>query len=406
MNNLFWQCQALSKIKLDWTIWKAGYNSNAGTPASGEYILKRELLESGTMTERYNTGWSIYVSDESPTSLRFTFRSAGSITLNKVGTFTSGSAEYRTDLNQDWQPYEFGNELHPLADGWVEFRGSDVISQSSSRYHQFVISGTAEASGDITSLFNKDYATYASKNYCAYQMFKNCSSLVRAPELPLAKLSKGCYQSMFENCTSLVSGPSELPVMILAEDCYRQMFYNCTVIAEAPELPATTLANNCYYRMFYSCKNITDRPELPALTLSQYCYYEMFCNTRLTKAGHLPATTLANYCYHGMFRDNPALIETATIAATEMKMGCCQGMYANSGGLSNIAVLDFSHVTKLAADCFKEIMVYVPYKEFRMPDCPYVAGAYSKICTWGSGGDIYWPYAQIPSGWFDASGYA
>lgn len=42
----------------------------------------------------------------------------------------------------------------------------------------------------------------------------------------------------------------------MAEDCYRSMFRGCTSLTSAPELPATTLTAYCYKSMFYGCKNI------------------------------------------------------------------------------------------------------------------------------------------------------
>ena len=39
----------------------------------------------------------------------------------------------------------------------------------------------------------------------------------------------------------------------MADDCYQYMFRGCTSLISAPELPATTLADFCYYRMFNGC---------------------------------------------------------------------------------------------------------------------------------------------------------
>jgi hypothetical protein len=60
-------------------------------------------------------------------------------------------------------------------------------------------------------------------------MFKNCSSLTTAPELPAAELVNYCYAYMFSGCSSLTT---------------------------APVLPATTLANECYYYMFNGCTKL------------------------------------------------------------------------------------------------------------------------------------------------------
>jgi hypothetical protein len=54
------------------------------------------------------------------------------------------------------------------------------------------------------------------------------------------------------------------------------MFRDCSGLTEAPELPATSLAERCYYAMFSSCSSLTTAPVLPATTLVWYCYYNMF----------------------------------------------------------------------------------------------------------------------------------
>ena len=54
------------------------------------------------------------------------------------------------------------------------------------------------------------------------------------------------------------------------------LFKNCTLLASAPELPATTLANECYSSMFYGCANLINAPALPAETLADGCYSWMF----------------------------------------------------------------------------------------------------------------------------------
>ena len=54
------------------------------------------------------------------------------------------------------------------------------------------------------------------------------------------------------------------------------MFRNCTALTQALELPATTLVDRCYDSMFSGCTSLTQAPELPATTLSDYCYYYMF----------------------------------------------------------------------------------------------------------------------------------
>jgi hypothetical protein len=61
---------------------------------------------------------------------------------------------------------------------------------------------------------------------------------------------------MFKGCTSLTTAP-ELPATTATIGCYREMFKGCTSLAQAPELPATTLADYCYSWMFEGCKKLS-----------------------------------------------------------------------------------------------------------------------------------------------------
>jgi hypothetical protein len=60
---------------------------------------------------------------------------------------------------------------------------------------------------------------------------------------------------MFRNCTSLTKAPA-LPAESVSEGCYSNIFKGCSSLTQAPELPATTLARTCYYSMFNGCTNL------------------------------------------------------------------------------------------------------------------------------------------------------
>ena len=84
---------------------------------------------------------------------------------------------------------------------------------------------------------------------------------------------------MFKGCTGLTTAP-ELPATTLATFCYREMFYGCTSLTTAPELPATTLAFHCYRDMFNGCS------KLSKVTMLATDYYASFClNKWLDNAG-------------------------------------------------------------------------------------------------------------------------
>ena len=133
-------------------------------------------------------------------------------------------------------------------------------------------------------------------------MFRDCKSLITAPELPATVLGSECYQYMFYGCTSLVNAP-ELPATTLTEKCYQYMFYGCTSLLTAPKIMAMTTAPGSQKGMFKNCTSLVNAPELPATNLGIGCYVEMFDGcTSLVNAPELPATTLSQYCYQYMFR--------------------------------------------------------------------------------------------------------
>ena len=59
------------------------------------------------------------------------------------------------------------------------------------------------------------------------EMFRDCTSLVNAPQLPATTMIEGCYEYMFQGCTSLTQAP-ELPATSLVQSCYIYMFKGCT----------------------------------------------------------------------------------------------------------------------------------------------------------------------------------
>ena len=110
------------------------------------------------------------------------------------------------------------------------------------------------------------------------------------------------YSGLFKGCTDLITAP-ELPLTTLLYGFYQQMFYGCTSLTKAPKLPATKLVDSCYDSMFRGCTSLTTAPELPATKLASYCYRNMFNGcTSLTQAPELPASELVNFCYDSMFR--------------------------------------------------------------------------------------------------------
>ena len=189
---------------------------------------------------------------------------------------------YKVDTGSGWTAYELGTVIN-LNKGqsckWRCTRRSDTFS--SDTYVQFVMTGKIKASNLVTSIIKDDLepTSLEGYSYACCNLFKGCTSLVKAPKLPATILADYCYYQMFSGCDGLTQAP-KLPATILADYCYYQMFSGCDGLTQAPKLPATILADYCYREMFEWCKGLTQAPELPATKLAYGCYYYMLygCN--------------------------------------------------------------------------------------------------------------------------------
>ena len=229
-----------------------------------------------------------------------------SVQLTAVGSAPPTVTLVKSFDGVNWEAYTVGEVIElPSVGNSVYLAagegGNETFGSSIRKFHKFIINGLVAASGDITSLRHFDLEHTPLARYCYYGMFRGCTGLTSAPELPATTLVDSCYYSMFIGCTGLTSAP-ELPATTLVKSCYRQMFKGCTGLTSAPELPATTLGIGCYDSMFQDCTSLTSAPELPATTLVGSCYQHMFGGcTGLTSAPELPATTLVSSCYYSMF---------------------------------------------------------------------------------------------------------
>ena len=193
-------------------------------------------------------------------ALTFKANTANStISLDSVGTPAGIDIEYSTDGGATFSPYTVGTTI-TLANvnDTVMFRagstGQTALADDSSNYHKFVMSGVFTVEEDVSYLLSRSAvpSTTALADYAFYGLFKGCSALQNAPELPWTTMGEGCYGHMFEGCDS-ISGAPELPATTLDDYCYEGMFKGCTTLDSAPSLPATTLATGCYNEMFYGC---------------------------------------------------------------------------------------------------------------------------------------------------------
>ena len=143
-----------------------------------------------------------------PDGLMFRAEEANStVAMQKNGSVTV-SLEYTTD-GSTWQDFIVGTTTVTLANAgdWMALRAKTTntrMSSSESSYNTFVMTGKIAASGSIMYLLKNDGdLDTISSDYCFCRLFRDCTSLTKAPELPATISAYGCYRAMFWGCTSL-----------------------------------------------------------------------------------------------------------------------------------------------------------------------------------------------------------
>ena len=342
-----------------------------------------------------------------PEYLCFTSTGDSTVRMDQKGTpDTSANKVIQYKLNDgEWQTWDLS--AISLTDGdkmYIKADDEIPISESEEIHKEFVMTGSIAASGNIMSLFNFSDTL---NNYAFYGLFKNCSTLTQAPELPTTTLSDHCYSYMFAYCSSLTSAP-ELPATTLERYCYSAMFRACTALTQAPELFATTLTDGCYNMMFIDCKSLKTTPHIHAATTAYKCCYSMFYGcTSLTTALELPATTLTESCYYLMFRDCTALTQAPTLPATTLAVDCYDQMFYGCTSLTQAPELPAITLVKncyynMFANCVK--LNYVKAMFTTTPSSNYTLNWLYNVSSTGTfikSKDATWTNdaAGIPSGW-------
>ena len=199
--------------------------------------------------------------DDLTKPLTFKATQDGSKVWMNIGGYPTGGFQTSRDGGNTWSDWNIYNTIITLNAGEeVSFRAKAdrEFEQSDSKYFQFNMTGKIEAWHNVMSLYRtSDFATYESvMKFAFYYLFKDCTSLTKAPRLPATTLASDCYRSMFQGCTSLTKAPY-LPATSLAETCYKSMFQGCTSLTEGPSLlSATKLGIRCYWQMFSGCSSL------------------------------------------------------------------------------------------------------------------------------------------------------
>ena len=311
------------------TGWNSGMLANTG----------------GDFTGNPEIGKKYYYTPPTPPSTAYlTFSSADTFTITPSAVSWDGSLFYSTNTT-DWIEFDRDGATAALDSGSGDyrlyFRGTDNTLITGGNLAYWTINAapaTVDCSGNIETLL--DYATVDGGGHpamianCFANLFKDCTALGSAPELPATNLVNNCYVGMFRNCTGLTNAPA-LPATTLPGGCYQEMFRDCTSLAQAPALPAMTLSPSCYKGMFTNCTALATAPELPATTLGVTCYQYMFAGcTGLTNAPALQATTLVTGCYHSMFFGCTGLTQLPVLPATNLVPFCYAFMFKDCTGVA------------------------------------------------------------------------
>ena len=367
-DGMFWICGSLNEVRCQ---MPSSYSSSdissvyapvwlEGVASTGTFYTNADAKWPSGVSG-IPTGWT-RVNEGAPSvddiTKPLTFKATqdgSSVTLTTNGS-PVGDFQTSTDGGNTWTDYTLKTAITLNTGDEVSFRAKAdrTSAQTTYVYFRFEMTGKIEAWHNVMSLYRtNDFATYNTVvSYAFRHLFRDCTSLTKAPVLPATTLADDCYEYMFRNCTSLTKAPA-LPAIPLYGSCYQYMFNGCTSLAEAPELPATTLVDRCYESMFGGCTSLTKAPELPATTLTDHCYENMFSGcTSLTKAPELPATTLAQWCYYGMFSSCTSLTKAPELPATTLRDHCYQYMFNGCTSLTKAPELT---ATTLATSCYNSM---------------------------------------------------
>ena len=173
-------------------------------------VGKNKVSVSGISVTPWNTGTIIPDDNKAKYTPYVTFKADGwqlfKMTTNENYKITG--LEYSVN-GGDWitvkedVPVSFGEE-----NGDLRLRGKnpDGTATNSSLYSTiaFINNVDVACTGDIRTLLDwEKYKTVETNNARFCSLFKNCSVLTSAPELPATTLAEHCYYSMFSGCKKL-----------------------------------------------------------------------------------------------------------------------------------------------------------------------------------------------------------
>ena len=183
------------------------------------------------------------------------------------------------------------------------------------------------------------YGLNTNRSNCFNKMFRGCTSLISAPDLPFTTVANGFYYYMFYGCSSLTRPPKEIPLREMGEYTCYAMFQNCTSMTTPVEMPNLTKVGtwSCM-SMYNNCTSLLYAPELYAIIINTGCYQSMFsgCTSMVYPPSVLPAPILMSNCYKSMFNGCSALVIAPLLPAATMVDDCYQYMFAYCSSLTHV----------------------------------------------------------------------
>ena len=227
-------------------------------------VGKNKISVSGINVANWNTGTIINDGKAELYAPYVTFKAEAEqkFKMTTYGGYSISGLQYSVN-GGDWKTVVAGGEGVTFGgtNGDLRLRGTNINGTASGLNAYSTITFTNDVNvtctGDIRTLLDwRNYSTVNTQNAKFCFLFKRCSVLTSAPDLPATTLGYYCYFKMFEGCTSLTSAP-ELKATALADYCYFSMFRGCTSLTSAPKLTATELTYYCYSYMFYNCTKLS-----------------------------------------------------------------------------------------------------------------------------------------------------
>ena len=265
-NCFSWMCNSsgVNSVKVNFSAWYGNNSTNSwlgSTPTTGTLYCPSALGTNETIQRGTNycpTGWTVINQDW---LLYFEAEEANVVVgLSTAGTPPAISLEVSPDATT-WEAFTGSVTLANNGDK-VFFRagqgGNTRLASSASDYHYFTLSGQASAHNTIMSLLDgsNHVNTTITGTYAFAGLFKGCTNLTSAPNLPATTITNYCYSEMFSGCTSITT-PPDLPANTMMQGCYMRMFQGCSALTSATGLNAQTLVQDCCTEMYKGCSSLT-----------------------------------------------------------------------------------------------------------------------------------------------------